>query len=112
MNVRNLLLINTVAAAMFGLTLVIFPGQLAAMYGVTADAGLRYMGQLYGACLVGIAVLCWYATDAPESEARTAVLRALFVFNGLSLAVSLVAQINGVTNAVGWSALRGLASPS
>jgi hypothetical protein len=103
MNLKIMLLINAVVAAVFGLALVIVPGEVIAIYGITADAGLRYMGQLFGLCLVGHVVLCWFAKDAPESEARTAIVRALFVTNGLGLVVSLVAQLKGVTNAVGWS---------
>jgi len=98
-----LLLIGTVVSGVFGLALLFVPGQLVAHYGITADAGVRYMGQLFGACLVGIAVLSWFAKDAPESEARMAILRGLFVFNGVAFVVALVAQLKGVTNAVGWS---------
>lgn len=103
MNLKIMLLINAVVAAVFGLALLVVPGEVAAIYGLTADAGLRYVGQLFGLCLVGHVVLCWFAKDAPESEARTAIVRALFVTNGLGLVVSLVAQLKGVTNAVGWS---------
>jgi hypothetical protein len=103
MKLKTWMLISTVVAAVFGVLFVIVPGQVAATYGVTADAGLRYIGQLFGVCLVGIAVLSWFAKDAPESEARTAILRALFVTNGLGFVVALAAQLGGVVNALGWS---------
>jgi hypothetical protein len=103
MNIKTMLLINAVVAAVFGLALVIVPGTVIATYGITADASLRYMGQLFGLCLVGHVVLCWFAKDAPESAARMAIVRALFVTNGLGLVVALMAQLDGVTNAVGWS---------
>jgi hypothetical protein len=105
MKLKTLLLINTVVAAVFGLALVIVPGTVTATYGITADAAMRYMSQLYGASLLGVATLCWYATDAPESEARTGIIRGLFLFNAVSLFVSLVAQFSGVMNAVNWSAV-------
>jgi len=103
MNIKTMLLINAVVAAAFGLALLIVPGDVAGMYGITADASLRYMGQLFGLCLVGHVVLCWFAKDAPESAARLAIVRALFVTNGLGLVVSLIAQLNHVVNAAGWS---------
>jgi hypothetical protein len=105
MKIRTLLLINTAVAGVFGLGLVVAPAHVTAMYGITADAGLQYMGQLFGSCLVGIAALCWFAKDAPASEASIAIFRALFVFNGVAFVVALVAQLKGVTNAVGWSAV-------
>ena len=103
MNLKTWMLISTVVAAIFGVLFVVVPGQVTATYGVTADAAMRYMGQLFGVCLVGIAVLCWFAKDAPESEARTAILRALFVTDGLGFVVALAAQLGGVVNALGWS---------
>jgi hypothetical protein len=105
MNLKTMLLVNTVVAAVFGLALVLVPGTVIATYGVTVDAGILYMGQVYGAALVGIAVLCWFAKGAPVSEAGTAIFRALFVFNVVALVVSVVAQLNHVMNAVGWSAV-------
>jgi hypothetical protein len=105
MNLKTLLLVNTVLAAAFGVALVIVPGQVTAIYGITADAGMRYMSQLYGSCLVGIAVVCWFARNLAESEARTAIFRSLFVTNGLAFVVAIMAQLKGVTNAVGWSAV-------
>jgi hypothetical protein len=105
MNVKTMLLVNAIVAAVFGLALVIVPGDVTAMYGITADAGMRYQSQLHGACLVGIAVLCWFARDTVASEARLAIFRALFVFNGVALVVALVAQFRGVVNAFGWSAV-------
>jgi len=103
MNLKTFMLVNTVIAGAFGLAFVIVPGDVVAHYGITADAGLRYVGQLFGACLVGIAVLTWFAKDAPESEARTAIVRALFVTDGLGFVVALMVQLNGVVNALGWS---------
>ena len=105
MKLKTLLVLNTVVTAVYGLALVLVPGLVITSYGVTADAGIRYVGQLFGASLISFAVLCWFAKDVPESEARTAILRALFVFSGLAFVVALVAQLNGVTNAVGWSAV-------
>jgi len=105
MNLKTMLLVNAVVAAIFGIALVIVPGTVCTTYGVPLDAGILYMGQVYGAALVGIAVLCWFAKGAPESEARTAIFRALFAFNVVALVVSVVAQLNHVMNAVGWSAV-------
>jgi hypothetical protein len=102
MKLKTLMLINAVVAGVFGLAFVIVPGWVAANYGLTADAGLRYVNQLVGAWLVGVAVLCWLAQDAPASDARTAISWALFVMSAVALVVTTVAQLNHVMNAVGW----------
>ena len=105
MKIKTLMLINAVAAGVFGLAFVFLPGWVAANYGIPADAGLRYVNQLFGANLVGVAVLCWLAQDAPESDARTAISRALFVINAVAFVVTVVAQLSHVMNAVGWSSV-------
>ncbi|MGD0992861.1 MAG: hypothetical protein ABR998_10350 [Gemmatimonadales bacterium] len=105
MKVKTLMLINTVIAGVFGLAFVIVPGWVAANYGITADAAMRFMSQLFGANLVGVAVLCWLAQDVPESDFRSAISWALFVINAVALVVTVVAQLNHVMNAVGWSSV-------
>jgi uncharacterized membrane protein len=105
MKLKTLMLINTVVAGVFGLGFVFVPGWVAANYGITADAAMRFMSQLFGANLVGIAVLCWLAQDAPESDARTAISWALFVINAVALVVTVVAQLGHVLNALGWSSV-------
>jgi hypothetical protein len=105
MKFKTWMLVVTVVAGVFGLALIFVPGTVSATYGVTADVGMRYMDQLFGASLVAIALLCWFAQDAPESEARAAIVRALVIFNGVALVVTLMAQLKGVMNAVGWSAV-------
>jgi hypothetical protein len=105
MNFKGMMLLSAVVAGVFGLGLVVVPGTVLATYGVTAGAAILYMGQVYGAALIGIAVLSWFAKDAAASEARTAIVRGLFVFNGVALVVSIVAQLDHVMNAVGWSAV-------
>jgi hypothetical protein len=105
MKLKTWMLVNTVVAGLFGLALVLVPGTLIATYGVTADAGVRYVGQQLGACFLGIAALCWFTKDAPASETLTAIFQGLFLLNGVAFVVSLVAQLNGVMNAVGWSSV-------
>ena len=61
MNLALLMTINAVVAAVFGIAFVIAPGQAVSLYGVSADAPLRYIAQLFGAALLGFAVLTWMA---------------------------------------------------
>ena len=103
MSVKTMLLVNAVVAGFFGLAFLFVPEHIAAIYGVTREPSLPYMGQLLGLNLAGIAVLCWFARDVPASETRTAIVRALFVTDGLGFVVSLMAQLRGVQNAIGWS---------
>lgn len=97
------MVINAVIAIVFGITFVVVPARIVSFYGITADAPLRYVGQLFGAALIAFAVLTWSARKAPDSEARKAILLALFIGDGIGFVVALIGQLRGVMNALGWS---------
>jgi hypothetical protein len=103
MKLKTLLIINAAIAAVFGLAFVLVPSQVASLYGVEANAAMDYMGRLFGAALIGYAFLTWLARNANESTARSAIVLALLIGNGVGFAVALISQINGVVNALGWS---------
>src|SRR3989337_2392842 len=103
MNLSLLFTVNAIVAAVFGFAFVIAPGQAASLYGVTADAQFRYLAQLFGAALVGFAVLTWVARTATASDARKAIVLALFVSNALGFGLALLGQMAGVVSTMGWS---------
>ena len=102
MKLRTLMLVNTVVAFIFGVSFVVAPGQTMALYLIPADAPLLLTGQLFGACLVGFAVLTWLARNAGESDARRAIVLSLFVGDAVGFVVSLIGQLGGVLNSLGW----------
>jgi hypothetical protein len=104
------LTINAIIAAVYGLGLVFVPSQVVSLYGYTADAGLSYTGQLFGAALLTFAVLTWLARDLPDSAAMRAILLALFVGDVVGFIVALLAQFGGTVATFGWStvAIYGL----
>ena len=103
MNLRTLMVINTVIAGVFGIAFVLIPWQVLSIYGVQPNPAINYIGQLFGAALLAFAVLTWTAKSAADSDARTAIIRALFVGDALGFIVALIAQLGGVVNNLGWS---------
>jgi hypothetical protein len=103
MSLNALLVVNTVVSAVFGIALVLVPGQVVTLYGVEESAILKYTGQLLGAAFLGFAVLSWSARNAAESEARRAIVLAFFIGDLVGFAVALIGQLGEVVNAVGWS---------
>jgi hypothetical protein len=103
MKLRTLMVINAIAAAVFGVSFVLWPGQVLAQYGHSADAALKYLFQLVGAALIAFAVLTWSARNAADSVARRAILLSMFVGNAIAFIVALLAQLGGVENELGWS---------
>lgn len=103
MNIKTLMIINAIVAIVFGIAFVLIPAQISSLYGVTVDEPQKYIGQLFGAALLGFAVLTWSARNAGDSDARKAIVFALFVGDGFGFIIALIAQLRNVVNEVGWS---------
>jgi hypothetical protein len=103
MRLNALMLVNAVVATVFGIAFVIVPGQVVSLYGVTGDAPLRYVGQLFGSALLALAVVTWLARNATDSDAGRAIVLGLAIGNTVGFVVALLGQLGRVVNALGWS---------
>ena len=103
MKLSALMVINTIVCLVFGVAFAVIPWQVFALYGVEPSLQLNYMGQLFGAALLAFAILTWSARKADDSDARKAILLALFIGDVIGLVVALLGQFSGVVNAMGWS---------
>jgi hypothetical protein len=99
------MVVNAIVATVFGIAFVIIPGQSLSQYGFTADPALEVMFQMLGAAFIGFGVLTWAARNATDSEARRAILLAMFVGDFIGFVVALIAQFGGTVNALGWSSV-------
>jgi hypothetical protein len=91
-----------IVAGAFGVAFVLAPGTVISYYSTESGPMLSFMGQLFGGSLFAFAVLLWSARNVTGPEARRIVV-ALFVADFLGFILSLIAQLGGVVNALGWS---------
>jgi hypothetical protein len=103
MKLGRLFAVNAVIAGLFGLAFIFAPGQLLARYGLEINAGFAVVAQLFGAALLGYAILTWSVRQAGDSDARRAIVLALFISDGVAAVLALIAQLKGQVNALGWS---------
>ncbi len=106
MKLKTLFIINAIVAIVFGVLFVLIPAQVHSLYGHgTGEAmgALNYMGQLFGAALIGIGLVTWTARNSANSDARQAIVYAMFVADGIGFVVTLIGQINNVVNTLGWT---------
>ena len=103
MKLGNLFAVNAVIAGLFGLAFIFAPAQLLARYGLVVDAGFGLVAQLFGAALVGYAILTWLVRKVGDSEARRAIVLALFISDGVAFVLALMAQLKGLVTPLGWS---------
>ncbi len=104
MNLKTLLLFNAVVAGLFGLSFLIIPADTLGLYGVImVPKGGILVARLFGANMIGVAVLSWLARPLGASEALSAIVLSLVVIDGLGFIASLLAQLGGGINNLGWS---------
>jgi hypothetical protein len=98
--------ISAIIAIAFGLAFVFAPVQTIATYGPEVNTpAWRYVAQLFGAAMVGYGVMNWLARNTVDSEARHALVVGNLVAMVLGFVLSLIAQLQGVVNSLGWSSV-------
>lgn len=103
MSLKTLLSIKAVVCLFFGVLLLASPVFTYSIFGADVNAGGAFAGREYGASLIGAMLLTWYARNAAESRARRAIVLDLFVYDGIGAVVTLIAQLNGLFNPLGWA---------
>jgi len=105
MTLKNLFTLNAVVTLIFGLAFLLLPAQTFSLYGVTADAPMKFVGELFGSAFLAFSVISWWARTATAGKAREAVVLGMFVGDLLGFIVSIINQLGGVVNAMGWSSV-------
>jgi len=103
MTLKLLFTLTAVGGALFGLGFLLLPGPVLALYGVADDPALLNLARPLGASYLGSAVLAWLVRDAPAGPTRRGIVLAFFITFALGLVASVVTQLSGAENALGWS---------
>jgi hypothetical protein len=100
---KHLFIVHSIVALIHGGGFVLVPKALMSLYGVSlADTSATYVARLFGAALLIYCFVAWFARNAQDSEARQAITLGFFLTGIIGFVVSLVGQLSGVMNALGW----------
>src|SRR3990172_5371796 len=102
MNFKNLMVIKALVCLAFGILCLAIPDKLFSIFGATLSDGGMFAAREYGAALFGNLFLCWFARNAAESDARRAIIIALFVYDLIGFVVTVITIVSGVLNPLGW----------
>jgi hypothetical protein len=102
MKLKILFIITAICAVVFGVAFLIIPTELYSLYAVDSTEGLNYMGQLFGAALIGLGLIAWFARNATDSDARKAIVLSFFIADGIGFIVALIGQLNSIVGPLGW----------
>ena len=103
MTTKTFFAIIAVLALVHGIGFVLVPEQVAATYGMTTSVSTVLMSRLFGAALVGLAIVFWFARDG-SSESVRGVFIATIIGNTVGLIVVVMGTSAGTLNSLGWVA--------
>jgi hypothetical protein len=102
MKLKTLLIIKAVVCLCLGIPILFVPDFVYSIFGATLAAGGVFAAREYGASMLGILMLTWFARNSEESKARWAIVLGLFVYDAIGVVISLIAVISGTLNPLGW----------
>jgi hypothetical protein len=102
MKLKTLLIIKAIVCLCFGIPILIVPNFIYSIFGASLTVGGVFAAREYGASMMGNLMLTWFARNSQESEARWAIILALFVYDAFGFFVTLLAIISGALNPLAW----------
>jgi hypothetical protein len=102
MSYKSIMVIKAAVCLVFGVILISVPGALLSFLGAALSPGGTFTAREYAAALFGNLMLTWFARNAADSDARRAIILALFVYDAIGFVVSLSCVLSGVLNPLGW----------
>jgi len=103
MKLKHLFTVNIFFAIFFGVTCTFFAGWVIRLYGLAPDVGSLWTTRLAGGSILGFATLLGFGRKSESQKTRRAIALALLIQDGVGFAASLLAQLSGSVNALGWS---------
>lgn len=102
MKLKVVFIANAVVSLPFGLGSVLAPHLFMSLFGTTLGPAGALMMQYGGAWLIGIGLLTWFTRNGADSEAGRGIALALLIAYLIALVVSVLGQLAGVLNTLGW----------
>jgi hypothetical protein len=102
--IRHLFTLHGVIAIVNGVIIVVVPVLYMSIFGITIESpDAIFISRLLGAALLAYGFVAWLARDAGPSDARQAIVLGFFISIAIGFVITLVAQLTGVMNTLGWA---------
>jgi len=102
MKLKSLFIANTIVSLPFGIGSALAPRLFASLFGATLNPAGSLMMQYGGAWLIGIGLLTWFTRNSADTETGRGIAQALLVAYLVALVASLLGQLGGALNLLGW----------
>ncbi len=105
MKFKTLMMIKAGVALILGIPILLVPDFSYSIFGATLGPGGIFAAREYGASMMGILMITWFARNTPASDARRAITLGLCLYDAVGLVISLIALGSGQLNPLGWLAV-------
>jgi hypothetical protein len=102
MNLKTLLVIKAIVCLLLGIPVLLLTEFTYSLFGASLATGGIFAAREYGASMMGNLMLTWFARNSQESDARRAIILALFVYDAVGVVVTLIAILSGALNPLAW----------
>jgi hypothetical protein len=99
---KTLLIIKAIVCLCLGIPILLAPTFMYSIFGASLANGGTFAAREYGASMIGILMLTWFARNSEASDARWAIVLALCVYDAIGFVISLIAVLSGILNPLGW----------
>ncbi len=105
MKFKTLMMIKAGVALILGIPILLAPDFTYSIFGATLGPGGIFAAREYGAAMMGILMITWFARNTAPSDARWAITLGLCLYDAIGLVASFIALGSGQLNALGWLAV-------
>lgn len=101
MKLKNLMIFNAFVCLVIGIPLLLFPSELATVFGLNLNPGGTLIARLFGGSILGNVLITWFCRNDTGSISLFAAVLYLFVYHGINFFVCLWATIAGIVGIIG-----------
>jgi len=101
MKISSFLMLKAIISLAFGIGFAVIPAVVWSIYGLTLDPAEIMMTRFFGACLLGIGLICWFTRNADVNTLKGITL-SLCIADTIGFIIALSAQLSGIINTLGW----------
>ncbi len=102
MRLQLTMTVAAIGSLLFGIAFLLFPENVASLYGVTIDLSNHYP-RFFGSALIGFGVVLWLARKIVSGPALRAILIGSFISSFTGLVISIFQAVDITGNSLEWS---------
>jgi hypothetical protein len=100
MNVKPAFIYGAISMVLYGIGLLFIPVLMFSWFALELPKDLVFFPQIFGAALLGYAVIFWTAQGDMPSEARRRIILGEVVHSGIATIIWIIAIIQGLGNSL------------